>query len=158
MHDYVKKLARIFQFKYADEIPQTLRSPEFSGINQKSPAIPVEQAIQSDPIPVSQEYSIPGDRFGEIDEFEPEPTTEFRDESKLSRSQQLLVYVLDKMNLNNLITPLYAKHTYHRIAKADLADLEQIKQEFISTLTGLEEEQRFFAVTISDIKRFLLDL
>lgn len=147
----LKLLARRFIFKYAD-IPATLRSEELQGVTPKRVNIENITEQYNEVVPASVERSVPSNRFE--DEEDPK-TLRPRDESSLSPRQQKLVYVLDKLRVNDLITNIYRDAMFDRIAADDGDGLIGVAEEIQKFVHELVENQHYFQVTIDSIKKYI---
>lgn len=143
-------LGRRLSFKYAQD---TLRSNELQGISPKT--LDISRMIrEEEPVPQSLEREIPTRKF-EQDELD--PPTLVPDVSNLSPKKQKLVWILDKMHLNNLITPIYLSKMMEHIFRMPEREAENVAKEFLDTVKEAENRADLFISITNEIKKALLD-
>lgn len=144
-------LVRRLIFKYA-EGPATLKSNELSDIKPRPLNVEVISQDYED-LPPSTERPIVQNTF-ESEEEEPQ-TLRPRNESNLTPKQQKLVYILDKLRINDLMTQTYRDVMFDRVAAQGEAGLKEIAKELQNYVNELVENQYYFQVTIEGVKKYI---
>lgn len=143
----ISSLARLLYFKYAQNIPATLRSEELQGnknLERKSPPITELESEDYEPSTLKT-----------MEENEPEPETFNWDDSRLSPKKRKLLETVSKMFDYNFVTSLFKEEFGRNIKNVPEEELPLVVNALYSHILELENNQKIFDEAIKSIKEML---